>query len=402
MKPTAEHIPFLDYFRGVAILSVFLFHSLGGSFVIDHLPWSGYFPGASPSKSIYLIFPAAFGFIGVPIFFALSGFCIHLSHQRSANKDYRIFFIRRFFRIYPPYLLALLFFAFAFYPTRLDFVSGSSGDWNHFATSTKDLLSHLFLAHNFSNTYFFGVGNPAFWSIAVEAQLYLLYPALLWLTDHLGWKKSLWIVGLIEIGLRGADGLLLLLYPMCHFSRWFTDSPLCFWFSWSIGAALADAYLKGASLPFRSAWSFLWPLLLCGFYFFKPLSPLVFTMAALSSTCAMAYYLSRPSPTLSLSSWRSHALEHLRWAGIVSYSAYLIHLPLLDASLDFINWAFSHPLHPLIQFVFCLFTWLPILGLSYLFYRYVECPSIALGKRVIKKIQKTTPAFAVPLKTMSV
>ena len=54
--------------------------------------------------------------VGVAIFFVVSGFCIHLSFRRGAPGDWRGFFIRRFFRIYPPYFLAVLIFAFFFWP----------------------------------------------------------------------------------------------------------------------------------------------------------------------------------------------------------------------------------------------------------------------------------------------
>jgi peptidoglycan/LPS O-acetylase OafA/YrhL len=54
------------------------------------------------------------GWVGVPIFFTVSGFCIHLSYQRSRENGFKRFFTRRFFRIYPPYLLAVLFFGLIF------------------------------------------------------------------------------------------------------------------------------------------------------------------------------------------------------------------------------------------------------------------------------------------------
>ncbi|MCI0658269.1 MAG: acyltransferase family protein, partial [Acidobacteria bacterium] len=100
-----EHITFLDTLRGIAIALVFAFHSLGPSFGVDHLAWSGWLRDfSSVRRSFLALLPASLGWSGVAIFFVVSGFCIHLSHERSRRKGFKVFFIRRFFRIYPPYL----------------------------------------------------------------------------------------------------------------------------------------------------------------------------------------------------------------------------------------------------------------------------------------------------------
>jgi peptidoglycan/LPS O-acetylase OafA/YrhL len=47
--------------------------------------------------------------LGVPIFFVVSGFCIHVSFQQQ-SREWGGFFLRRFFRLYPAYLAAVLLF----------------------------------------------------------------------------------------------------------------------------------------------------------------------------------------------------------------------------------------------------------------------------------------------------
>ena len=54
---------------------------------------------------------------GLEIFFVLSGFCIHLSFSRQP-QDWKLF-QKLFFRIYPPYLAALLFFALVYPKSKL-------------------------------------------------------------------------------------------------------------------------------------------------------------------------------------------------------------------------------------------------------------------------------------------
>ena len=122
----------------------------------------------SVPPAFLVLSPLIFGNFGVAVFFVISGFCIQLSYARSAQAGFRAFYIRRFFRIYPPYLVALLFFAVVFPPTRLGFAK--LWDWAQFG-------SHLLLVHNFDARAFDGI-NGAFWSIAVEVQLYLLFPVL--------------------------------------------------------------------------------------------------------------------------------------------------------------------------------------------------------------------------------
>src|SRR5580692_6160997 len=105
MNGSKKHLELLDYVRAVAIISVLLFHTLSSNFGYGDLPWHGWVRGFSvPSSFLYLL-PFSFGQVGVAIFFVVSGFCIHLSFQQQ-GKDWRSFWIRRFWRIYPAYFAA--------------------------------------------------------------------------------------------------------------------------------------------------------------------------------------------------------------------------------------------------------------------------------------------------------
>ena len=105
-----------------------------------------------------------------------------------------MFYLRRFFRIYPPDLLALLFFARALPVSRLPLAFPRY--------SFADLFTHGTLTHNYFPRSIYKI-NGAFWSIAVEAQLYLIYPLLLTLVRRIGWNKSLLFTLLLEINLLG-------------------------------------------------------------------------------------------------------------------------------------------------------------------------------------------------------
>src|SRR5258708_32376406 len=57
-----------------------------------------------------IFFPFRIGWCGVAVFFLVCGFCIHLTYCRPAQPGPFRFYLRRFFRSYPPYALAVVFF----------------------------------------------------------------------------------------------------------------------------------------------------------------------------------------------------------------------------------------------------------------------------------------------------
>ena len=215
MQKSSNHIDCLDYIRAIAILAVFFYHSLGTAFGLSKLPWGpGLFRSFSVPPAFLAMLPLSLGCAGVAGFFVVSGFCIHLSFARQPAPDYVGFYIRRFFRIYPPYLVAALAFAFLVPMTRLDL---------HSHEGRLQLFSHLFLVNNLDGRTVYGL-VPAFWSIASEAQLYAIYPLLLWLTRKLGWRGAMFFVALLEIGLRGWSDIYFTVHH-AEASRWLLEMP---------------------------------------------------------------------------------------------------------------------------------------------------------------------------------
>ncbi len=402
LKQGPEHILFLDHLRGVAIIFVLLIHSFSWTFWPiyneDQLRWSGWVRDLHAPLSFLALWPASLGWSGVSIFFVVSGFCIHLSHARSSQKGFGTFFTRRFFRIYPPYLLAFLFFAFVFPQSRLGLGLGfATHHWNGNLTAFKEtvaqVLTHVFLVQNFSRHYCYAVSD-AFWSIAVEVQLYALYPLLYWLAMRVGWLRVLYLTGMFELGLRGLESILSLLPHPAALPEWISGSPLFYWYSWSVGATLADAYLKGTPLPFRNFSLRFWPLVFLLSYSLKPLAPFCFTLAAVSTVYLIADLLSRPNLNLNMSGIRGLILNGLRWTGIISYSTYLIHEPILSYWHDHLPGLFARLFHwhtvPLtVTFISCISFCTVIIVLSYPFYRHIELPSIAWGKRILQKAKNS-------------
>lgn len=365
MVTLKKHIDFLDQIRGIAIVAVFLFHCLGVSFGYDQLPWGSWIRDFNVSRSFLFLLPLSFGWVGVPVFFVVSGFCIHISFSR--NPNWRDFCIRRFFRIYPPYFFAVLLFSLFFPWSRIQW--GSTG--------LAQLASHLALIHNYDNRFVFGI-SPAFWSIAVEAQLYLLYPVLLGLVARLGWHRSLVIIATLEISLRTISSVI----PVS-----FGELPFLYWYSWSIGAAVAEGHVSGRTVPFANHSLIAWSGLAICSNFLKPFAHFSFLFFALLTATVIAKLirhdrLLRPILPLFFS-------KSLRMTGLWSYSIYLIHQPLLSLApriaerLSFLDYP-----HSLVVFALSLCLWFPIIGLSALWYRVIELPSIAISKQMIVKVPK--------------
>ena len=360
MQRNDAHLDFLDLLRGVAILGVFLFHCHGAVY--------GWRPDAShPTVDYILLSPLFIGGAGVSMFFAISGFCIHLSHQRSSRKDMATFFTRRFFRIYPPYLLALVIFSFLF-----------PWDPSHFHRGfLRDQFgAHLLLIHNLFAQTIFEI-NGAFWTIAVEVQLYFIYPLLLGVVRAVAWSRALWITFLIEAGIRIYSGISTALYQTQP--PWLiVGSPFGYWFSWTIGAAAAEAFLKGESLPLHRLPIWVFPVLTLGFGAIPVLAPFCFVFGALSTVGFINAFLKRPGA--GSQTWLG---RHLRFTGLVSYSVYLLHLPLVVVFAERLSNSHFH-FPPVVVFLLTCALWIPMLAISWGFYRLLELPSIELGKRVVK------------------
>jgi peptidoglycan/LPS O-acetylase OafA/YrhL len=151
------HIPALDGLRGIAIL-----------LVIPH-------NADIFSHSAVWLWPIALiahaGWIGVQLFFVLSGFLItrNLLDTRGDDNYLRSFYVRRVLRIFPLYYLTLLV-GLVVLPHVIDFSPGA------LASHHNQIWLWTFLS-NWVQPYGIEVsGFSHFWSLAVEEQFYLLWP----------------------------------------------------------------------------------------------------------------------------------------------------------------------------------------------------------------------------------
>lgn len=155
------HLPGLDGLRGVAVILVMGVHFLGGA------------QADTPLQGL-LVRIATQGWIGVDLFFVLSGFLITglLVDSKGTSHFFRNFYARRTLRIFPLYyfVLACFFLLLPQLATLSPLLEAAKAHQVWLWTYT----SNFFIAHTSSwesLSYF-----SHFWSLAIEEQFYLLWP----------------------------------------------------------------------------------------------------------------------------------------------------------------------------------------------------------------------------------
>ncbi len=159
-----RHIFALDGVRGIAVLSILVFHSfqafpLQGR--ISRIVWAAVMSGWS----------------GVDLFFVLSGFLITgiLWNSRDTSNYFRVFYGRRTVRIFPLYYLAV---AIVMFTLTIRGTHSSANAESLHAQGWAWLYGINFLCAYWSRWALVGTwfNLSLFWSLAIEEQFYLIWP----------------------------------------------------------------------------------------------------------------------------------------------------------------------------------------------------------------------------------
>lgn len=224
----------IDALRGIAALGVVLYHGVGA-----HPPTPQGFFGYLAWPFEYLF---AQGYVGVFLFFVISGFCIHLqwAKARAAGSPYQItfkaFWKRRLRRLYPPYLFALALY--------LGMMASTSGiDLTHFFV--YDIVMHLLMLHNLDPHTCYSI-NGVFWTLAIEEQLYLAYFALLFMRIRWGWVTALIVCAAARVGWFFLSYFAYRLYKI---GIPVPEAAASHWLTWALGAISVEAAVGLIKLP---------------------------------------------------------------------------------------------------------------------------------------------------------
>ncbi len=302
-----QRLPGLDGIRGLAALYVVINHVFLRAFPgypVDHAPfWAGWF---------------IYGRFAVVVFIVLSGFSLALS---PARRGWRLdaasrFAERRARRILPPYWAALVF---SLAVAWLIVPQPGNG-----VPDAQSVLVNGLLVQNIVGAH---SPNAAFWSMAVEAQLYIAFPLLLLIVRRWSGAAMVAIVALVvvAVGIFGPH--------ISHVDTFVIQSPPDLAALFAVGVLAAG--IVGASSA-RRAWP--WPRLALAaaipvlvtvwwqgsvwtlhhlYWVDLALGPAIACLLAGLAT-------SRPAPLLRVLDARP-----VRSLGSFSYSLYLTHAPIV-------------------------------------------------------------------------
>lgn len=363
----ATHDRALDGLRGIAILLVLVMHTLHFEPVRPLWAWI--------SAGIKV------GWIGVDLFFVLSGFLITriLLQLRDAPNRASVFYGRRALRILPSYFFYLLLAV----PLLLLFAAPD------YANLTREMLPWLLV---FGQNFYGALADPSLnlgplshlWSLAVEEQFYLLWPFLVWhvRTEQLAGAALLVVVLAVLCRLLLAladvaphvsyvlpftrmDGFAAGAWLAARQATAVTTMP-----GWLRPLPWAAALLLGLTLALGgSGWpQGIWAMTLC-----LSLTPLIFagllhrTLVA-SPGSALRAALARP--------W-------LMFFGRHSYALYLVHTGVSVLMLKLVLPELRETLPGNAgRLVIGVLTWLAAIALALLIDRYIDGPARRLKQRL--------------------
>lgn len=309
-KPIAKDLvhpkyrPDIDGLRAIAVLSVVGFHA-----------FPGFFPG---------------GFIGVDVFFVISGFLISKIIFESLEKDqfsFSGFYGRRIRRIFPALIVVLLA---CFIAGWIDLIPEELEQLGKHMFGGATFVSNLMLWSEAGYFDFASESKPLLhlWSLGIEEQFYILWPVILWFS----FKRRfhfLWLI--IVLGI--ASFTLNIVSLDLHLRTAVFYNPLTRFWELLLGSGLAYASWKQVKLPSSVAFinanvrSIIGLVLLgLGFVLIKKGSEFPGWWALLPTLGAM-FILSADVHT-----WINRTLFSNRilvWFGVISFPLYLWHWPLL-------------------------------------------------------------------------
>lgn len=342
-----QYYPALDGLRGLAILLVVVYHNFG---------------------FINVFF---FGWLGVDLFFVLSGFLITdiLLKTRGTTGFLKNFYTRRILRIFPLYYLSLLLFLYIIPAFVADF-------------DVKYYQDHQVWLYTYLQNWIYTFQNPGqtntlnhLWSLAVEEQFYLLWPLAVLLLKN---PKHLLI--LISLALVAVLGLRLWAWmtqvaDLAYFNLFtFTRvDGIC------IGCmiALLQRINPGLLKKYNTAIVLFFAVMNFAFFFVNRRYGFAFPYLALAgyTTFAMIFGL-LVNEAVTGKSRLVHTIFNiplLKFFGRISYGFYMFHWPvylLLSPLLS--NWLASMGSGARQQFLVSLVATLAAIAISWLSFRYFE------------------------------
>lgn len=273
---------FIDGMRGASALAVMLFHFNAGLYYPEVKFWHGV---------------AGYGYLGVVVFFVLSGYCIGQSWLKGAAVG--AFFRRRFWRIYPAYLASLGFIVLCALARKQ---LGGINDVARLPTRPGQILAVLTLCTRPASAV--PTINWVYWSLTYEVFFYLIMGLTLGVPAVVRRRQTLLGLHLVFCGLS-LTGARLAGTPLFFVDEWNL-------FALGIGTCMVSARAREAPRFLAVSAATLAAKIALGRFAPYDLAALV---AAFLLLLPHRYFAPGPRHPLVL-------------AGRISYSVYLLHVPI--------------------------------------------------------------------------
>jgi peptidoglycan/LPS O-acetylase OafA/YrhL len=353
----------LDGLRGIAILLVISFH-----YINNQLIHSTHFVGKT------LAGVTAFGWVGVDLFFVLSGFLIGsiLIRNKNSNNYFSAFYLRRIVRIIPNYyLLLVVFFCIKAIPYFAD----------NYLLAGNDVLSgwsYFTLVNNFYMAHLNNMGNGAMsvsWSICIEEQFYIVFPFIVYIL------KDKWLPYFL-IGVIAAASLV-----RAQYEHWIPAYVLLPSRMDAISFGVLIAYFhQRADLEGFVQKYFLYivglmvfDVIVCGYLYYRygDLGMIKHSLFAFLFACCLVFAIARKT------SWYASMLRNkaLMWVGTISYSLYLFHYYILGMFHHFIGNRQGVGINNGLDLAASVLALAVSFGFSWMVFRILETPMVSWGKR---------------------
>ena len=325
MKNKKRQITGIKFLRAFASLSVCWFHLTNGN--INFL------------DDGFLKDSGKYGWVGVEIFFVISGFILPYALVRSNYKlkNYGKFILKRLARLEPPFILTIIVVILLNYISSLmPFYKGQS-----FFIDFTGLVLHFGYLNAFFNYQWV---NPVFWTLAIEFQYYIIIGLV---TPLLFFRKNISLILFIII---------------CSLSFYFQkDSHIGYWINLFVLGFISTQYY--CEVISRKRYLFCLSLIVV-IILFK--YGTVQTIASLFAIFCI-FFINTNNFIIG-------------FFANISYSLYLIHIPIGGRIINLAT-RFDDNLITKILFL-SLALFISIIA-SYLLYRYVEKPSKEIASKII-------------------
>ncbi len=320
------------------------------------------------------------GHEAVIFFFTLSGFVLSLPYVNRNPLFYRPYLIRRFCRIYIPFF-TLISLSLILYKRGLGFfaIPGVSCWTNSFFSKTITWREMLKIYTGFDDIYTYNLA-PTVWSLNHEMRISIVFPFLANMVVKLNWRENLGMGfllaalggGLINEKILSAGELNRTFF---YTSFFIFGALLAKHRDWVLGAigkyngGLRTLFLASALILYNIRWSGLVEEKSS----FSPVGHEVF--CDLSVGLASLYFIGASL------GWKLNKKNFVQgtflWIGKISFSLYLIHPLILFMSIYYFRHFLPIIISDFLGLSFAIFV-------AWLFYRWIECPSTQLGKKLSK------------------